>query len=236
MKAGDKIKIEMSNFSFGGKTPKRFDTHVKKSVPLYSLGQELICKLSSFFLSKDSIVYDLGCSTGTTLKMIDAYNSFKTMKIYGIDIENKMLKEARRKLKKTKNKIILQKSDLSKIKFKKSDLIISYYTIQFLKPKHRQIIINKIFKSLNWGGAFIFFEKVRAPDARFQDMMTQIYSEYKSNVGYRADEIFNKSLSLRSKLEPFSSNANRDFLKRAGFKDIMTIQKYCSFEGFLAIK
>ena len=48
--------------------------------------------------------------------------------------------------------------------------------------------------------------------------------------------IYNKSLSLRSTLEPFSSNANKDFLKRAGFKDIMTIQKYCSFEGFLAIK
>ena len=236
MKAGDKIKIEMSNFSFGGKTPKRFDTHVKKSVPLYSLGQELICKLSSFFLSKDSIVYDLGCSTGTTLKMIDAYNSFKTMKIYGIDIENKMLKEARRKLKKTKNKIILQKSDLSKIKFKKSDLIISYYTIQFLKPKHRQIIINKIFKSLNWGGGFLFFDKVRAPDARFQDMMSQIYLEYKEDRNFSAKEILDKSKSLKGVMEPFSSRANLQLIKRAGFKDYMTVFKFLCFEGFLAIK
>ena len=236
MKVGDKIKIELSNFSFGGRTPKNFDKHVKKSVPLYELGQNLICELSSFFLNKDSIIYDLGCSTGTTLKKIDEYNSFKTIKMYGIDKEKKMLKEARKKLKKTKNKVFLKHHDLTKIKFKKSDLIISYYTIQFLKPKYRQLLINKIFKSLNWGGAFIFFEKVRAPDARFQDMMTQIYNEYKADIGYDSNEIYNKSLSLRSTLEPFSSNANKDFLKRAGFKDIMTIQKYCSFEGFLAIK
>ncbi len=236
MKAGDNIKIELSNFSFGGKTPKNFDNHITKSVPLYELGQKLICKLSSFFINKDSVVYDLGCSTGTTLKMIDSYNSFRSMKLYGIDVEKNMLKQAKKKLKKTKNKIYLKNSDIIKINFKKSDLIISYYTIQFLKPKHRQTLINKIYKSLNWGGAFIFFEKVRAPDARFQDMMTQLYNEYKSDIGYKSQEIYNKSLSLRGKLEPYSSQANKDFLRRAGFKDVMTISKYCSFQGFLAIK
>jgi len=236
MKAGDRIKTKLGDFSFGGNTPKNFDSHVRKSVPLYDVGQNLICKLSSFFLSNNSVVYDLGCSTGTLLNLVDRYNSFNTMKLYGIDAEKNMLKIAKKKLKKSKNKIFLKQTDLTKIKFVKSDLFISYYTIQFLKPKYRQILINKIFKSLNWGGAFIFFEKVRAPDARFQDIMNQIYSEYKSDIGYNQDEIYNKSLSLRNKLEPFSSNANKDFLKRAGFKDIMTIQKYSSFEGFLAIK
>ena len=236
MKAGDRIKTKLGDFSFGGNTPKNFDSHVRKSVPLYDVGQNLICKLSSFFLSNNSVVYDLGCSTGTLLNLVDRYNSFNTMKLYGIDVEKNMLKIAKKKLKKSKNKIFLKQTDLTKIKFVKSDLFISYYTIQFLKPKYRQILINKIFKSLNWGGAFIFFEKVRAPDARFQDIMNQIYSEYKSDIGYNQDEIYNKSLSLRNKLEPFSSNANKDFLKRAGFKDIMTIQKYSSFEGFLAIK
>jgi tRNA (cmo5U34)-methyltransferase len=66
--------------------------------------------------------------------------------------------------------------------------------------------------------------------------MSQIYQEYKSDVGYNEKEIIQKSLSIRSVLEPFSSNANVQFLKRAGFKDVMTIIKYCCFEGFLAIK
>ena len=75
----------------------------------------------------------------------------------------------KKKLKKSKSKIMLKCADLSKIKFKKSDLITSYYTIQFMKPKYRQALINKIYQSLNWGGAFIYFEKVRASYARFQD-------------------------------------------------------------------
>ena len=59
-------------------------------------------------------------------------------------------------------------------KYQSYDVIISYYTMQFIPPSIRQEAFNNIFKSLNWGGAFIFFEKVRAPDARFQDFSNQI--------------------------------------------------------------
>ena len=71
MDTGDKISTKKSNFSFGGKTPQYFDQHVKKSVPLYDIGQDIICKLSSFFISKNCNIYDLGCSTGTLIKKID---------------------------------------------------------------------------------------------------------------------------------------------------------------------
>ena len=45
-----------------------------------------------------------------------------------------------------------------------------------------------------------------------------------------------KSNSLKGVLEPFSTSGNLSLLKRAGFKDIMTVFKYGCFEGFLAIK
>jgi len=37
-------------------------------------------------------------------------------------------------------------------------------------------------------------------------------------------------------MEPFTINANYDFLKRAGFKDIMPVYQYLCFVGILAIK
>ena len=79
-------------------------------------------------------------------------------------------------------------------------------------------------------------EKVRGPDARFQDILNQTYIEYKLSKGYTANQIINKSRSLKSVLEPFSSKGNLDLLKRAGFKDVITIFKYACFEGYLAIK
>ena len=233
---GDNLKAEISNFSFGGNTYKNFDKHIVKSVPNYLEGHKIICQLSSFFVTNNSIVYDLGCSTGSLIKKIDQYNSSLNINIFGIDNEKKMILAAKKNNIKPKNKINLKCSDILKTKFKKSDLIISYYTIQFIKPKHRQALFDKVYKSLNWGGGFIFFEKVRAPDARFQDMMSQIYQEYKINNAINEKQVIHKSLSLRNVLEPYSSEENKRFLKRAGFKDYMTIMKHSSFEGFLAIK
>ena len=122
------------------------------------------------------------------------------------------------------------------MKFDKSDFIISMYTIQFIEPKHRQALINKIFKSLNWGGAFFFVEKVRSYDARTQDQITSIYESFKLKNGFAASEVFGKKNSLKGILEPFSTKGNLDMLKRSGFKDISTISKFVCFECFLAIK
>jgi hypothetical protein len=97
-------------------------------------------------------------------------------------------------------------------------------------------LIDKIYDSLNWGGAFIMYEKVRANDARFQDIISNLYMEYKLDQGYKAEEIISKAKSLKDVIEPFSTEGNMDMLKRAGFVDILTVQKYMNFEGFLVIK
>ena len=98
------------------------------------------------------------------------------------------------------------------------------------------IVFDRIYSSLNWGGAFILFEKVRGPDARFQDILNSLYIDYKLDKGYSAQEIIGKARGLKGVLEPFSTQGNIDLLKRAGFLDIMTVMKYICFEGFLAIK
>ena len=77
---------------------------------------------------------------------------------------------------------------------------------------------------------------MRAPDSRFQDIMTGVYTDYKLDQGYNAEEIINKSRSLKGILEPFSLKGNTDLLERAGFVDYMSVSKYISFEGILAIK
>ena len=81
-----------------------------------------------------------------------------------------------------------------------------------------------------------FVEKVRGSDARFQDIFVQTYNEFKLSQGFSSEEIISKSRSLKGILEPFSSHGNTQLLKRAGFKDIITVFKYGCFEGYLAIK
>ncbi|MDB3983093.1 methyltransferase domain-containing protein [Candidatus Pelagibacter sp.] len=236
-KSGDNIKAKNASWSFDGSTYKNFDKHINKSVPLYQETHDLYLDISDFFLQDNSKIIDIGSSTGTFLiNFHKKHNKTrKGLKFEGYDTIKKMITYSNQK-KPKKNNIKFTNKDINKVDFKNSCIISSFYTIQFISPKKRQALLNKIYKNLNWGGAFFMVEKVRGSDARFQDIISQVYLEYKLSKGYKADEILNKSRSLKGVLEPFSTNANLQMLKRSGFKDIFTVFKYCCFEGWLAIK
>lgn len=237
MKVGNKIIANNASWTFDKNVPKNFSKHIKNSVPFYNEGHEICLQLSDFFLKEKSNCYDLGCSTGTLLNKLSNKND-KKINFIGIDIVKEMIKQAKKenKLKKNTNKIKYLHGDFLKIKIKKSDLIISYYTIQFINPKYRQKILDKIFKSLNWGGAFIMFEKIRASDARFQDIFTITYNDFKLQNNFSPEEIIYKTKSLKGVMEPFSDYGNLSLIKRAGFKDVIPVFQWLCFKGYLCIK
>lgn len=232
--SGDKIEAKNANWKFNGDMVEHFEKHVSKSVPLYQEGHELITKLSDYFVKDDSICYELGSSAGTLTHKLAQHHDFRNAKFIGIEIEADMVRKANTLYQSSNLSFMCE--DMNTVSLEKSDLIVSYYTIQFIHPKLRQQLINKIYETLNWGGAFILYEKVRANDARFQDIISNLYMEYKLDQGYQPEEIIAKAKSLKGVLEPFSTEGNIDMLKRAGFVDILSIQKYMNFEGFLVIK
>jgi tRNA (cmo5U34)-methyltransferase len=232
---GDGIVAHNAEWSFDsiGET---FTEHARRSVPLYDEGHDIICRISDYFVQKNSVVYDLGTSTGLLLAKLAARHERKSgARFIGIDNEKSMIKEARKATHHLTN-VECEVGDVNLWDYEPSDLIVSSYTVQFISPRIRQNLINTLYRALNWGGAFLFFEKVRAPDARFQDICLALYTEFKLGNGFSEAEIINKSRSLKGTLEPFSTNGNLDMLRRAGFVDIMTVIKYVPFEGFLAIK
>ena len=54
------IEASKSSWSFASdKVASNFDNHIRKSVPFYSEGQDLITTMSDFFTSEDSIYLGL---------------------------------------------------------------------------------------------------------------------------------------------------------------------------------
>jgi tRNA (cmo5U34)-methyltransferase len=233
---GQSIEASRAEWNFGGKVPETFVSHVRQSVPYYDDGHDLICYLSDFFCLQDSTCYEIGVSTGQLIKKLAVYNENKPgIRWIGLDREQAMVEKARVHCSDISN-VELHNEDVLLYELDKSDFIVSYYCVQFIPARHRQELFNRIYESLNWGGAFVLFEKVRGPDARFQDIMVSLYNDFKSRNGFSAEEILNKSRSLKGILDPFSTEGNLGLLRRAGFSDVMTIMKYVCFEGFLAIK
>jgi tRNA (cmo5U34)-methyltransferase len=232
---GHGIVAENANWSFAGICD-NFSDHVRRSVPLYDESHDLICRISDYFVQNNSVAYDLGTSTGQLLGKLAARHEAKSgVTFIGIDHEEDMIRHARRTVGHLKN-VKFEVGDINLWDYQPCDLIVSFYTIQFVPPRIRQDLFNTLYRSLNWGGAFFLFEKVRAPDARFQDICTGTYNDFKLKNGFSEAEIINKSRSLKGVLEPFSTEGNLGLLRRAGFQDIMTVIKYVPFEGFLAIK
>lgn len=232
---GDSIVAGNAGWSFGGDVPDHFEDHVSKSVPLYAEGHDLVLKISNFFIGDDSVCYELGCSTAALTRKLAHRNGHRRTRFVGIDVEESMTRKATELCRDLPNVSIVH-ADVLDVDLEPADFVVAYYTVQFVRPRYRQQLIDRIYQSLNWGGAFVLFEKVRGPDARFQDLSTALYTDYKLDRGYSPDEIVGKARSLKGVLEPFSTQGNLDLLHRAGFVDITTVMKYVCFEGFLAIK
>lgn len=236
MNVGHKIEAKNAGWTFGGDVADTFVSHIRQSVPMYEEGHDLVCQLSDYFISNESVCYEIGVSTGELIRKLALHNQGKPKARWiGIDAEKPMIEKAKKHCAGIEN-IELYVDDIRTFDLEPADLIVSYYTMQFTPPRHRQEIFNKIYNALNWGGAFIMFEKVRGPDARFQDICVSLYNDFKTRQGFSADEILSKTRSLKGVLEPFSTEGNLGLMRRAGFSDMMTICKYICFEGFLAIK
>lgn len=215
-------------------SPVEFDQHIEKSVPYYSEGHDLVTQISDFFVPENAIIYDIGTTTGTLVNKILARHPDKNIHVTGIDVVPAMIEHASKQT--SDPRATFACANALEYEFEKSHLIILYYTLQFIHPSVRIDLLKKIYERLHWGGGLLLFEKVRAPDARFQDYMSQLYTEFKLTNGFNSAQIIDKQRSLKGILEPFSAFGNLTLLQEAGFVDIMSVFKWISFEGWLAIK
>ena len=138
IKTDKNIKSLKSNWKFDKSVAKNFDSHVTKSVPLYGVSHDLCISLSEFFLKENGRCYDIGCSNGSLLNKIKVKNAKKKLNLIGIDNSKPMISLAKKKYK----NISFKNAHLENFSFLKSDLVLSLYTIQFLKPKYRQDLFN----------------------------------------------------------------------------------------------
>ena len=229
------IEAARSSWTFDG-VADRFEGHIESSVPYYRGGHDLICRFCDFFLRPDSVVYDIGSSTGALARRLLEWNQGRpALRYIGLDPVQGMVDHAREETRDDHRATYLVE-DIVTYQPGTATVFVCYYTLQFVHPAHRQAVLDKIYRSLEWGGALFLFEKVRGPDARFQDYASQLYAQFKVDQGFSPDEIYRKAESLKGVLEPFSSRGNLDLLGRAGFVDIATIYKWVTFEGWLAIK
>ena len=233
--AGDNIYIKPNEkWNFDRNVPENFTSHISKSVPFYDQCHQLVLQLSDYFISKDPHIVELGCSTGHLSHQLVTKYDEQNANVLAVDISESMIQFAQSQYKHPN--LSFRHDDITTMSFDPTDLFISFYTLQFIHPERRHALVQRIYDHLNLGGGFIVFEKIRASDARFQDMVSNLYMDYKIANDYSLEEVFNKKKSLVGILEPYSDEENISMLNSAGFTKIMPFFQFLCFKGYLAIK
>lgn len=214
---------KMSEFSFS--TINEFDAHINYSISSYNVLHNLVLNLSSYFINDDSLVVDLGCSTGLLLERLE--KEYKAKKFIGIDKEPNIVK-------KRKN-IEIQVRDITKgIKINNIDLCFSIFTLQFIEIEKRKKIIEDVYNSLSLGGAFIISEKIFMDSGLIQDIFSFCHYDFKFK-NFTAKEILKKQKDLRKIMFPVNKKENEDMLK-SKFKTVEPFFQSLNFIGWICIK
>ncbi|WP_187648200.1 carboxy-S-adenosyl-L-methionine synthase CmoA [Nitrosophilus labii] len=222
-------------FEFDEEVASVFDDMINRSVPFYKEVLELVSTLAVKNVENNGLIYDLGCSTGSTLIEIFAISG-KKLRLVGLDSSKAMIERAKRKAKAYNATIEFIEGDILEFSFEKADLFISNYTLQFIRPLKRDKLVKKIYNSLKEDGIFIFSEKVISEDKILNKQLIDIYFDFKKRQGYSDFEIMQKREALENVLVPYSVKENEEMIKNAGFKYCETIFRWANFVTFFARK
>lgn len=229
----------VSDFRFDKTVATVFDDMVSRSVPYYDEMQRMSAELAGDFATEGSNVYDIGCSTGTTLIAFDGQIQAPNVTLHGLDNSQEMLERAKEKLRgaKLRHGFELELCDLNKgLNIENASVASLILTLQFVRPLYRERTIQQIYNGLNHGGAFIFIEKLTSEDTIFNRLFIQHYYEFKKRNGYSDLEISNKREALENVLIPYRMEENFELLRQAGFKKIDVFFRWYNFCGMIAKK
>jgi len=222
-------------FEFDEEVAVVFDDMLQRSVPFYKESQ----KITEFFVLKnlhvDGILYDLGCSTASLLLNIQRKLEVDATLI-GLDNSEAMLHQARKKIEAYGASIDVEYADILEYNYRKADVFVSNYTLQFIRPLVREELIKKIASSLKEDGVFIFSEKVISHHPKLNKDLIECYYDFKKEQGYSEYEIMQKREALENVLVPYSEEENITMAKNAGFSHCEVIFRWANFATFIAVK
>lgn len=228
---------KVGDFSFNQETAEVFEDMLDRSVPGYREIQRMICELASDFAVDGTNIYDLGCSTGTTIRNLDAIA--QQVRFVGVDSSDAMLAkaEAAFKAQPLRHPYALVCRNLNDgVPVEEASIVVMSLTLQFVRPLYRERALKSIVDGLHDNGCLILVEKVIGEDSLLNRLFIEHYHEFKQRNGYSEIEIAKKREALENVLLPYRLNENVELLRQSGFRAVDVFFKWYNFAGLLALK
>ncbi len=226
-------------FRFDDKVAAVFPDMIQRSVPGYQTIIQGIAQLSQTFAQPHSSLYDLGCSLGAvSMAMSRAVDKDKHCRIIAIDKSQAMIERCQPLLDayKQPTPIELICQDITQQPIENASIVVINFTLQFIAPEDRALILKKIHDGMLSGGLLILSEKIQSSHPHIETLLTQLHHQFKRDNGYSELEVSQKRSALEKVLIPETAEQHLSRLLNTGFSQCELWFKQFNFCSFLAIK
>ncbi|MFT6389215.1 MAG: tRNA (cmo5U34)-methyltransferase [Cellvibrionaceae bacterium] len=232
----------IEQFRFDDKVAAVFADMIKRSVPGYSTILNMIGDITERYVQDNSQCYDLGCSLGAATLAMRHKLAASGCQIISIDNSPAMIERCRHTIELDTNSkpsltpVELYCCNIDAIDITNASIVVLNFTLQFIPLEQRQTIIQSIYDGLLPGGILLLSEKVMFEDEPHQQLLTDLYHNFKRNNGYSNLEIAQKRTALEDFLQPETIDTHKQRLKSAGFASADVWFQCLTFASVIAIK
>jgi tRNA (cmo5U34)-methyltransferase len=231
----------MRAFAFDDQVAEVFDDMLLRSIPLYVEQQRMFLEIARRFCQPGTDVYDLGCSTATTLvTLCEALPD--AGRFVGYDNSLPMLARAQAKVDEQglAERIDLRhgdlNGDLAELALRNASVVLLCWTLQFVDPLRRDALIRWAYDGLVDDGVLVVTEKVLTNESDANRFFVDFYFDFKRANGYSESEILRKREALENVLIPYRAEENEQLFRRNGFQIVEQFFRWYNFCGFLCVK
>jgi len=234
----EKSPLTVADFVFDERVVRVFPDMINRSVPGYSLVLQMIGLIAGRFVQRDSCVYDLGCSLGAaTLTMRQAVKA-PGVRFVAVDNSPDMIAQCRQLVSSDGGlpPVEFDLADICHSKIENASMTVLNFTLQFIEPAQRLVLLKRIAAGTRDGGVLVLSEKIRFAEPEQQDIQTSLHHDFKRAQGYSTLEIAGKRSALERVLRPDTEAEHHERLKAAGWQKTVRCFQAFNFVTFLAFR
>lgn len=229
---------KIGDFTFDEAVAEVFPDMIQRSVPGYSNIITAIGMLASRFVSAHSNVYDLGCSRGAGILSIRRNIQAEGVRIIGVDNSEAMVERCRQHINAYHSDIPVEVllDDIRQIEIQNASMVVLNFTLQFLPPNDRLLLLQKIYQGLNPNGVLVLSEKFTFDNARMNELLIDLHHTFKRANGYSELEVSQKRTALENVMRTDTIDTHKTRLAQAGFQQVELWFQCFNFGSMVAVK
>ncbi len=229
---------QIVDFKFDEKVADIFEDMLSRSIPGYALTISMIGVIASRFFVPGTNCYDLGSSLGAATITMKRKLEGKEGKIIAVDNSPQMIARSKDFIYADKSDfpVDLVCADVRNIEISNASIVLLNFTLQFIPPEGRKELLKNIYDGLQKGGIALISEKIKFNDAEEENLMVDLYYDFKRLNGYSELEISQKRDALENVMIIDSLKTHKQRAAEIGFSKFYLWFRTFNFVSYLLIK